>query len=61
MKKSLFLILVVLFAFSLSVYGQRILINENFEGTTWGTDSLPTGWAKFKINGPGVCTWANWA
>ena len=59
MKKSILLLLFL--ALSLNVFGQRILLRTGFEGTTWGVDSLPPKWAKFKVNGPGACTWAVWA
>jgi hypothetical protein len=38
------------------LYSQRILINQNFESGPYTADSIPSGWAKFKMNGPGVCT-----
>ena len=46
-----------------TVYAQRILIDEGFETGPYTTDSIPIGWAKFKVNGPGACTtypFADW-
>ncbi len=55
MKKVIFTLL--LFAFFIpTVFAQRILINQNFENTGFGPDSLPPNWAKFSedpISGPG--------
>ncbi len=45
--KKILLSLIILSFFSLTAYGQRILINENFETTGFNSDSLPPGWAKF--------------
>jgi hypothetical protein len=59
--KKIFLLLMVIFLCAGITHAQRILINENFESTAGiGTDSLPSQWAKFKVNGVGVCTWAVW-
>jgi hypothetical protein len=54
--KKIFLILLALVITGTEMYSQRILINQNFESGPYTPDSIPTGWAKFKINGPGVCT-----
>jgi hypothetical protein len=54
--KNIFLILLVLTFTGIELYSQRILINQNFEGGPYTADSIPTGWVKFKVNGPGVCT-----
>ena len=46
-----------------TVYAQRILIDEGFDTGPYTIDSIPIGWAKFKVNGPGQCTtspFADW-
>jgi len=54
--KKIFLILLALTFTGIELYSQRILINQNFENGSYTTDSIPIRWAKFKMNGPGVCT-----
>lgn len=54
--RNLITLLVVLFFLPAMVSAQRILINENFENSGFGPDSLPSGWAKFNEDpegGPG--------
>jgi hypothetical protein len=55
MKKIIPLLLMLSFA-SIELYSQRILLNQTFEYGPYTSDSIPSGWAKFKVNGPGVCT-----
>ena len=55
MKKIITLLLILTFA-SIELYSQRILLNQNFEYGPYTSDSIPFGWVKFKVNGPGVCT-----
>ncbi len=38
------------------LYAQRILLYQDFETGPYTADSIPLRWAKFKVNGPGVCT-----
>lgn len=55
MKKSIFTLLIFVSIISAS-FAQRILINENFENTGFGADSLPPNWFKFSedpLSGPG--------
>lgn len=55
MKKIATVLMMLLFI-SASVYAQRILLNQNFDTGPYTTDSIPIGWAKFKVNGPGQCS-----
>jgi len=55
MKKIATLLLLLLFISS-SAYAQRILLNQNFDTGPYTTDSIPINWAKFSVNGPGMCT-----
>jgi hypothetical protein len=60
MKKIVLLLMVIFFCVG-ATHAQRLLIDENFESTVGMTaDSLPAGWAKFKVLTPGLCTWAVW-
>ncbi len=55
MKKVLFTFLVLVFLIP-TLYAQRIIVNQNFENTGFGTDSLPPNWVKFSedpVSGPG--------
>ncbi len=55
MKKIATLLLLLIFL-SASAYAQRILLDEDFDSGPYTSDSIPIGWAKFKVNGPGQCT-----
>jgi len=55
MKKLIFIFLLVVF-FIPSLFAQRIIINQNFESTGFGLDSLPPNWVKESVDpyfGPG--------
>jgi hypothetical protein len=55
MKKFIFTFLVLLFIVP-SLFAQRIIINQNFETTGFGIDSLPPGWLMENVDptgGPG--------
>jgi hypothetical protein len=54
MRRTGVLILIIL-AFS-SVSAQNHLLSQGFENGPYTADSLPLKWAKFKINGPGLCS-----
>jgi hypothetical protein len=54
MKKIALLFLIALFT-STSSHAQRILLSEDFDSGPYTADSIPIGWAKFKVNGPGGC------
>jgi hypothetical protein len=59
MKKAIFTFLVLIFLIP-SLYAQRVIVNENFETTGFGTDSMPTNWVKESVDpvyGPGL-EWA---
>jgi len=54
--KKILLLLTVLFLFTSSLFAQRIIINQNFENTGFGPDSLPPNWVKENADpegGPG--------
>jgi hypothetical protein len=36
-------------------FAQHILLSQGFENGPYTADSLPIRWAKFKVNGPGLC------
>lgn len=54
--KNLIFTFLVLTLFIPSLFAQRILINQNFENTGFGSDSMPPNWFKFSedpLSGPG--------
>jgi hypothetical protein len=60
MRKFIYILLAAL-CVSSSAFAQRILLSTGFEsGTVLTTDSIPVGWSKFKVIGPGQCTNADW-
>ncbi|MDD5360770.1 MAG: T9SS type A sorting domain-containing protein [Ignavibacteria bacterium] len=59
MKKVIFTFLVLIFLIP-SLFAQRVLVNQNFENTGYGTDSMPPNWVKENVDpttGPGM-DWA---
>jgi hypothetical protein len=55
MKKVIFTFLVLLFVVP-NIFAQRVIVNQNFETTGFGTDSLPPRWVKENVDptgGPG--------
>lgn len=56
MKIKILLIILAISFTGFELYSQRILLNQNFETGPYTIDSIPAGWVKFKMNGPGVCT-----
>ncbi len=55
MYRFLLLLLIIIFPLNPELYSQRILIDQSFENGPYTADSIPLRWAKFKVNGPGVC------
>jgi hypothetical protein len=49
------LLLIIIFPLNSELFSQRILLNQSFENGPYTADSIPLRWAKFKVNGPGVC------
>ncbi|MCX6157103.1 MAG: choice-of-anchor J domain-containing protein [Ignavibacteriae bacterium] len=55
MKKVIFTFLVLLF-FVPAIFAQRVIVNQNFETTGFGIDSMPPGWLMENVDpvgGPG--------
>lgn len=56
MSKFLLALLALFFLAGSQVYSQRIVLSQGFDNGPYTADSLPTGWTKVKVNGPGQCT-----
>lgn len=55
MNRFIQLLLIIIFPLNSELYSQRILLDQGFENGPYTSDSIPLRWAKFKVNGPGVC------